>query len=219
MPLLMTLLALIALSVSIAFWVMQLYQPAQRAQAGAPQASVPEPAIDAAGGLFGGQAAVVAASNYQLTGVVAAGANGVAIIVADGAPAKALPIGKEVGPGVKLSEVHPRYVMLSENGVMKRLDLATDTKAAPTTVSPDQAALQRSQQQQQQTQQQQQQQQAQLQQQQAAMQQQQQQMQQQMQQQQQQQQQMQQAPAPSPAQPNGPVQMPPASIGAVPPTE
>jgi general secretion pathway protein C len=54
----------------------------------------------------------------------------VAIIVAEGSPPKALRVGKELVPGITLAEVHPRYVMLSDGGVMKRLDLAADTKAA-----------------------------------------------------------------------------------------
>jgi general secretion pathway protein C len=54
----------------------------------------------------------------------------VAIIVAEGSPPKALRVGKELAPGITLAEVHPRYVMLSDGGVMKRVDLATDTKPA-----------------------------------------------------------------------------------------
>ena len=142
MPLVMTLLALIVLSASIAYWVLQLYQPPQRPLASAPLASVPEPSIDAAAGLFGGRASAAVASNYQLTGVVAAGANGVAIIVADGGVPKALKIGKEVGPGVTLREVYPRYVMLSENGVMKRIELATDNRAAANGAAPAQGTQQ-----------------------------------------------------------------------------
>ena len=40
-------------------------------------------------------------------------------------PPKALKVGHELVPGVKLAEVHARYVMLSDGGVMKRIDLAT----------------------------------------------------------------------------------------------
>src|SRR6185503_2926025 len=74
-------------------------------------------------------------TNYQLTGVVADGRNSVAIIVADGTP-KALKVGKELAPGVTLAEVYPRYVMLSDGGVMKRVDLATDAKAAAPMAGP-----------------------------------------------------------------------------------
>jgi general secretion pathway protein C len=60
--------------------------------------------------------------------VVADGGDSVAIIVAEGSPPMALKVGKELVPGVKLAEVHPRYVMLSDGGVMKRIDLPADTR-------------------------------------------------------------------------------------------
>jgi len=136
-PLLLSLLGVILLAASLAYWILQLYQPPQRPIAAVPVAQMPDPAIDAAATLFGGQMAVASATNDQLTGVVAAGSNSAAIIVAEGSPPKALVVGKEVSPGVTLAEVHPRYVMLSDNGVMKRIDLAPDTKgAAPMSGAP-----------------------------------------------------------------------------------
>ena len=130
LPLLLSLIGVILLAASLAYWILQLYQPPQRPLAAVPLAAVPEPAVDAAATLFGGQLAVATATNYQLTGVVSAGRDSVAIIVADGSPAKALKVGKELSPGVTLAEVYPRYVMLSDGGVMKRVDLAPDTKPA-----------------------------------------------------------------------------------------
>jgi general secretion pathway protein C len=129
-PLLLSLLGVILLAASIAYWILQLYQPPQRPIAAVPVAQMPDPAIDAAASLFGGQIAVASATNYQLTGVVAGPSNSVAIIVAEGSPPKALVVGKELSPGITLAEVHARYVMLSDNGVMKRIDLAPDTKGA-----------------------------------------------------------------------------------------
>jgi general secretion pathway protein C len=76
------------------------------------------------------------ASNYQLTGVVSSGREGVAILVADGQPPKAVQVGREISPGVTLSEVLPRYVMLSEGGVMKRIELATDAHPAAEMLPP-----------------------------------------------------------------------------------
>ena len=130
LPLLFTLLALIFLAVSATYWGMQLYKPQQRPIAAAATASLPEPSPDAAATLFGGQPVANVAMNYQLTGIVAAGRDSVAIIVADGQPPKALKVGRELAPGVSISEVHARYIMLSEGGVMKRIDLAADTKPA-----------------------------------------------------------------------------------------
>ncbi len=136
LPLFFSLLAMIALSASLAYWALQLYRPAQRPLAAAPPASVPEPAADAGATLFGGQAVSVVATNYQLTGVVSAGRDSVAILVADGQPPKALKLGREIAPGVSVSEVHPRYVMLSEGGVLKRIELAVDSKAGVSLAPP-----------------------------------------------------------------------------------
>jgi general secretion pathway protein C len=130
LPLILSLVGVILLAVSLAYWVLQLYQPPQRPLAAVPPSTMPDPPIDAAATLFGGQVAVASATNYQLTGIVADGRDSVAIIVAEGSPPKALRVGKELSPGITLAEVHPRYVMLSDGGVMKRVDLATDAKAA-----------------------------------------------------------------------------------------
>ncbi len=130
LPILMSLLGVILLAASLAYWILQLYQPPQRPLAAVPHTSMPDPSIDAAATLFGGQISTASATNYQLTGIVAAGGESVAIIVAEGSPPKALRVGKELVPGITLAEVHPRYVMLSDGGVMKRLDLAADTKPA-----------------------------------------------------------------------------------------
>lgn len=129
LPLLLSFFALVALTASITYWVMQWIRPPLREQAAVAAAAPPPPSIDAAATLFGGQASTAVASNYQLTGVVADGRDSVAIIVTDGTP-KALKLGKEVVAGVTLREVHPRYVMLSDGGVLKRIELALDTKPA-----------------------------------------------------------------------------------------
>jgi general secretion pathway protein C len=148
LPLLLSLLGVILLAASLAYWVLQLYQPPQRPLAAVPQSAPPEPSVDAAATLFGGQVAVASAANYQLTGIVSAGRDSVAILIADNAPPKALKVGRELAPGVTLAEVHPRYVMLSDGGVMKRVDLPPDTHggtslgggAAPGAVPPGAAA-------------------------------------------------------------------------------
>jgi general secretion pathway protein C len=130
LPLLLSLLGVILLAASLAYWILQLYQPPQRPIAAAPRTAMADPPIDAAATLFGGQVVTASATSYQLTGIVSAGRDSVAIIVAEGSPPKALRVGRELVPGITLAEVHPRYVMLSDGGVMKRLDLAADTKAA-----------------------------------------------------------------------------------------
>ncbi len=122
-----TLLAVIALSASLAFWGLQLFKPLPRPQVAAAQGQMPEPAIDAAAGLFGGQSVAVI-SSYQLKGVVAAvpARDGVAIIATDGKPPQAYKVGQEVAPGVTVKEVTARSITLLENGVAKRIDLPAE---------------------------------------------------------------------------------------------
>jgi len=132
LPQFVTLLALVALSVSLAYWAMQLFKAPQRPINPPPVPVVQDASVEAGASLFGGQVSVAAAaSNYQLKGVVASG-NGrgsVAIIATDGQPAKAYPTGAEVAPGVTVREVQARYVLLQDGGMSKRLELATDDKA------------------------------------------------------------------------------------------
>src|SRR6185369_15900242 len=125
-PLLATFVLFIALCASATFWALQLFKPAVRPVAAAPQSARPEVKIDAAAGLFGGRPATFAvASNFQLTGVVVAGnaSESVAIVSADGKPAKAAGVDSEVMPGVTVKEVNAHYVLLSEGGVVKRVEL------------------------------------------------------------------------------------------------
>ncbi|WP_154668144.1 type II secretion system protein N [Pseudoduganella violaceinigra] len=128
LPLICSVAAVAALSASLAYWGMQLFKPKQRPIAAVPVAQAPEANMDAARGLFGGNTAVAAASNYQLRGVVAdtRGRGSVAIIAADNQPAKAFPVGAELAPGVSVKEVQPRFVILMEGGVQKRIELASD---------------------------------------------------------------------------------------------
>ncbi|MQA38670.1 type II secretion system protein N [Rugamonas aquatica] len=131
LPLVVTVLAVVLLSASLAYWGLQLFKPQQRAIA-APPLQVAAPLnIEAAKGLFGGQITVAAVSNYQLRGVIAArGEDSAAIIVVDGQPPLALGVGREVVPGVTVKEVHAKYVVLSEGGALKRVELAADTGAS-----------------------------------------------------------------------------------------
>ncbi|GAC1407852.1 MAG: hypothetical protein NVSMB6_06100 [Burkholderiaceae bacterium] len=126
LPMLLSFLLFISLCASTAYWALQLWHPPVRLVAAPVPIASNDPPIDAAAGLFGGRPVTVGvASNYQLKGVVVAG-NGresVAILSADGKPAQAVGLNTEFQPGVKIKEVHPRYVLLSEGGVVKRVTL------------------------------------------------------------------------------------------------
>ncbi|MGA9666043.1 MAG: type II secretion system protein N [Gallionella sp.] len=130
LPLVTSFALFIALCVSGAYWAMQLFNPPQRAVAPPPQTSQPAPSLDAAATLLGGQSPAVVASNFQLTGVVMASdpADSVAILVANGKKPQAVRTNAEVVPGVTVKEVQHDHVLLSEGGVIKRVDLPIDAK-------------------------------------------------------------------------------------------
>lgn len=130
-PLVVSFLLFIALCASVAYWAMQLFKPPLRPVAAPPRVAQAEIRTDAAASLFGGRAENVAvASNYQLKGVIFAGnpRNSVAILSADGKPAQAVRVDMEVAPGVTVQEVHSEYVLLSEGGTTKRVELPEDAK-------------------------------------------------------------------------------------------
>jgi len=129
-PLVATFVLFIAACISAAYWAMQLFKPPLRPVAAPPQTVQIAPRLDAAAALFGGRPTIAVASNFQLKGVVVAGnaAESIAILAAGGKPAQVVKTNEEVAPGVKVTEVHPRYVLLSEGGVVKRVELPEDMK-------------------------------------------------------------------------------------------
>jgi len=132
LPMIASFVLFIALCVSVAYWSMQLLKPPVRAVVAQPKTIQPAPKLDAAAGLLGGHANAVVASNFQLKGVVVASnpAESVAILAANGKPAQAIMTNAEVMPGVTLKEVNRRYVLLSEGGVIKQVELPEGMKAA-----------------------------------------------------------------------------------------
>ena len=91
LPLLVSFIAVVALSASLAYWALQWFAPPQRPIAAVPVSAAPPASVEAAAGLFGGQQVSITVSNYQLKGVVAAanGRRSAAIIEVDGKPARA----------------------------------------------------------------------------------------------------------------------------------
>jgi general secretion pathway protein C len=131
LPLLVSFVLFIVLCASIAYWAMQLFKPPVRPVAAPPRAAKQEVRPEAAAALLGGgRSKVAVASNYQLRGVVMSGNSreSVAILSADGKPAQAVRMAMEVMPGVTIKEVHRDYVLLSEGGVTKRVELPESSK-------------------------------------------------------------------------------------------
>lgn len=133
-PLVASFILFIALCASIAYWGMQLFKPPLRPVAAPPRAAKTEVNPEAAAALFGGRGSKAAvASNFQLKGVIMSGTarDSVAILSAEGKPEQAIRVGMEVMPGVTVKEVHREYVLLSEDGVAKRVELPEAAEAQP----------------------------------------------------------------------------------------
>lgn len=138
-PQFISLALFILLCASVAYWGMQFVRPTSRKIAAPLQVDAPQFDISQAAKLFGGDAMVEStASNYQLLGVVVAQneAESVAILSADGKPAQSLRIGKEVGPGASIKEIHRTYVLVSEGGIPKRLVLPEHAQISADAVAP-----------------------------------------------------------------------------------
>lgn len=133
-PLVASFILFIALCASIAYWAMQVFKPPLRPVAAPPRAAKTEVNPEAAAALFGGRGSKAAvASNYQLKGVIMSGTAGdsVAILSAEGKPEQAIRVDMEVMPGVTVKEVHREYVLLSEDGVTKRVELPETAEVQP----------------------------------------------------------------------------------------
>lgn len=122
----------IALCISAAYWAMHMFKPPSRPVVAPPQTAPvqPPPRLDDAAALFGGHSSISVASNFQLKGVVVSGnpAESIAILTADGKPARSVKTGAEVIPGVTLQEVQRSYVLLSVGGAIKRVELPEKAK-------------------------------------------------------------------------------------------
>ena len=132
LPLFLSFLLFLGVCMSGTFWTMQFIKPQARPVAAVKADARSEVGLESVMNLFGGHLSVAAASNYQLKGVVVSknDKESVAILVADGKPAEAVRVDSEVQPGVTVKEVHHDYVMLSENGVMKRVELPVSAPPA-----------------------------------------------------------------------------------------
>jgi len=131
LPILLSFMLFLGVCMSGTYWTMQFVKPKARQVAPPKGEERNELSAESVTNLFGGHVSVAAASNFQLKGVVVSknDKESVAILIADGKPAEAIRVDSEVIPGVTVKEVHPQYVMLSENGVMKRVELPADTPA------------------------------------------------------------------------------------------
>ena len=125
---------------SATYWTLHLSTSQQRPVAVAPTAvmRIDNAATALLFGSSGSNSAI--ASNFQLRGIVLAPnvADSVAIIVADGKPARALKIGSEIVVGANLQHINADHILISDNGVQKRVPLPSSTtppSPSPSTIN------------------------------------------------------------------------------------
>ena len=126
LPLAMSFVMFILFCMSLSYWGMQVFKPKVRTVNAPVNTSSFEPGEGQWGSLFGRNPLVEAAvSNYQLKGVVVAGlaSGSAAILSADGKPSQTIAVGRELSQGVILKEVHETYIVISEAGLIKRVEL------------------------------------------------------------------------------------------------
>jgi general secretion pathway protein C len=143
LPVFVSFMLFIVLCISGTYWATRLFKPPVRPVAAPPPVAHVEVNMAAASALFGGRpAAAAVASNFQLKGVVVADKpeDSVAILSADGKPPQSVPLNAEVLPGVTVKEVHAKYVVLSDGGVNKRVELPEGQQLHVDAVGSDTAA-------------------------------------------------------------------------------
>lgn len=129
-------LLFVALCASLAYWLLQWFAPAPRAVAAPPEAARPAPSVAAMTTLFGGRPQQAGAVSLKLSGIVLAGRSSVALIAAEGKPARALAVDAVVLPGMTVRQINPRSVLLLERGVERELMLPPFAAQEGGTASP-----------------------------------------------------------------------------------
>ncbi len=125
LPVVFSFLLFLALSATLAYWLVQWTAPAPRAVSAPPKSERTISPVSAAASLFGGRSPGSTIANVQLRGVVHAGSSSgsVAIIAVEGKPPRALTVNSEITPGVIVKEILNKTVVVSEKGVERELSL------------------------------------------------------------------------------------------------
>ncbi len=125
LPVVFSFLLFLALSATLAYWLVQWSAPAPRAVSAPPKSERTMPPISAADSLFGGRSAGSSIANVQLRGVVHSGSlsDSVAIVAVEGKRPRALTVNSEIIPGVIVKEILNKTVVVSEKGVERELSL------------------------------------------------------------------------------------------------
>lgn len=121
--------ALLAIASGIGLWGALLLAPQPDP---APPMLAVEPAqapsLDALAGWFGSGRGRL---QVRMTGLMAAGPRGTAILSIDGAPARAFRVGDTLAPGVTLAEVHADGIVVNQDGMDEAITAPAAEPPAP----------------------------------------------------------------------------------------
>jgi len=125
LPLVFSFLLFLALSATLAYWIVHWTAPLPRAVSAPPKNERTSPPISAAASLFGGRSPGSTIANVQLRGVVHSGSlsDSVAIIAVEGKPPRALMLNSEIVPGMTVKQILNKTVVVSEKGAERELSL------------------------------------------------------------------------------------------------
>ena len=125
LPVVFSFLLFLALSATLAYWLVQWTAPAPRAVSAPPKSERTMPPISAADSLFGGRSAGSSIANVQLRGVVHSGSlsDSVAIVAVEGKRPRTFTVNSEIIPGLIVKEILNKTVVVSEKGVERELSL------------------------------------------------------------------------------------------------
>ena len=127
LPIISSFLLFLTLCASVTYWLLQWMAPATRPLIAPVQVERALPEMTAAANLFGGNTESVNPQGVKLTGIIhTESANeSIAIISLEGKPARELKIGAEVSSNLILKKIDRLSVVLSDNGVERRIALSS----------------------------------------------------------------------------------------------
>lgn len=131
-----------AILASIAYWIVRLHGTKQPVPASIPISTIAP--VSATTALFGDRPDLLpSAASLSITGVIIAPdpQDSIAIVVEAGQRPRALRVGSAIAAGLRLAEVHPRYILVSDGERSTRISLPERAVRQTPSAAPDEPAV------------------------------------------------------------------------------